>query len=126
MTADIQPRGAGLGRGHLPSIALIAVFDIAGPLVAYSLLRPAGLSAVSALVLSGIFPVLGVATGFIRRRRVDPLGVLVLLGIAVGSVLGLVTGDPAWTTVLAVRTRTAVPRPDGRGPVCQRPAGVLL
>jgi hypothetical protein len=94
MTADIQQHGAGLGRGHLHSIALIAVFDIAGPLVAYSLLRSAGLSTVSALVLSGIFPVLGVATGFIRRRRVDPIGALVLLGIAVGSVLGLVTGDP--------------------------------
>ena len=73
---------------------MIAVFDIAGPLVAYSLLRSAGLSAVSALVLSGAFPALGVAAGLIRRRRVDAIGVLVLAGIAVGTVLGLLSGDP--------------------------------
>ena len=33
-------------------LAKIALFDIAGPLVAYSLLRSAGLSAVGALILS--------------------------------------------------------------------------
>ena len=73
---------------------MIAVFDIAGPLVAYSLLRSAGLSPVSALVLSGSLPALGVAAGLIRRRRVDAIGVLVLAGIAVGTVLGLLSGNP--------------------------------
>ena len=73
---------------------MIAVFDIAGPLVAYSLLRSAGQSTVTALVLSGAFPALGVAAGLIRHRRVDTIGVLVLAGIAVGTVLGLLSGDP--------------------------------
>ena len=72
---------------------MIAVFDVAGPLVAYSLLRHAGLSAVMALVLSGIFPALGVLAGYLRDRRLDAIGVLVLLGIAVGTVLGLVSGS---------------------------------
>jgi hypothetical protein len=75
-------------------LATVAVFDIAGPLVAYSLLRSAGQSAVSALVLSGILPALGVAVGVIRHRRVDTIGVLVLGGIAVGTVLGLISGSP--------------------------------
>jgi hypothetical protein len=70
---------------------MIAVFDIAGPLVAYNLLRSAGFSSVSALVLSGVFPAAGVAIGIIQHRRVDALGVLVLAGIAVGAVLGLVS-----------------------------------
>ena len=39
---------------------MIAVFDIAGPLVAYGLLRSAGFSPVAALVLSGVFPAAGV------------------------------------------------------------------
>ena len=69
------------------------VFDIAGPLVAYSLLRSAGLSSVLALVLSGAFPALGIVAGLARNRRVDAIGVLVLAGIAVGTVLGLVTGN---------------------------------
>lgn len=81
-------------RSRLRSLARIAVFDIAGPLVAYQLLRSAGHSAVSALVLSGIFPALGVAVGLVRRRRLDAVGLLVLAGIAVGTVLGLVSGDP--------------------------------
>jgi hypothetical protein len=70
---------------------MIAVFDIAGPLVAYNLLRSAGFSSVSALVLSGVFPAAGVTIGIIQHRRVDALGVLVLAGIAVGAVLGLVS-----------------------------------
>ncbi|HEY6275203.1 MAG TPA: VC0807 family protein [Streptosporangiaceae bacterium] len=81
------------GRGRLLSLASIAVFDIAGPLVAYSLLRSHGESEVTALVLSGVFPAFGVALGIVRRRRVDAIGVLVLLGIAVGTILGLVSGS---------------------------------
>jgi hypothetical protein len=72
---------------------MIAVFDIGGPLVAYSLLRSAGVAAVPALVLSGVFPAAGVAIGFIISLRADALGVLVLAGIAVGAVLGLVSHD---------------------------------
>ena len=81
-------------RNRFLDLAMIAVFDLAGPLVAYSLLRSAGQSAVTALVLSGIFPALGVTAGVIRHRRVDTIGVLVLAGIAVGTVLGLLSGDP--------------------------------
>ncbi len=80
-------------RNRLLSLAMIAVFDVAGPLVAYSLLRGAGQSAVSALVLSGVFPAFGVALGAMRDRRLDVIGALVLIGIAVGTILGLATGD---------------------------------
>jgi hypothetical protein len=81
-------------RNRFLGLATVAAFDVAGPLVAYSLLRSAGQSAVSALVLSGILPALGVAIGVVRHRRVDAIGVLVLAGIAVGTVLGLVSGSP--------------------------------
>jgi hypothetical protein len=81
-------------RNRFQALAMIAVFDIAGPLVAYSLLRAAGLSAVAALVLSGALPAVGVIAGLIRHRRVDAIGLLVLAGIAVGTVLGLVSGNP--------------------------------
>ena len=85
--------GPSRDRNRFQAVAMIAVFDIAGPLVAYSLLRSAGLSAVSALIVSGAFPALGVAAGLIRHRRVDTIGVLVLAGIAVGTVLGLLSGN---------------------------------
>jgi hypothetical protein len=80
-------------RGRFWPLAKIAVFDIAGPLAAYSLLRSAGLTAVGALVLSGIFPAAGLILGMARDRRVDVVGVLVLLGISAGTVLGLASGS---------------------------------
>ena len=86
-------KGTHGNRNRLLSLAKIAVFDIAGPLVAYSMLRSAGLSQVSALILSGTFPAFGIVTGVIRHRRVDAVGVLVLAGIVVGTVLGLLSGS---------------------------------
>ena len=68
---------------------MILVFDLGGPLVAYGLLRSAGMSAVAALVISGVLPALGIAVGALVDRRLDVLGVLVLAGIVVGTVLGL-------------------------------------
>src|SRR5260370_14860602 len=70
---------------------MIAVFDIAGPLVAYDLLGSAGVGSGTARVLSGVCPAAGVMIGVIQHRQVDALGVLVLAGIAVGAVLGLVS-----------------------------------
>jgi hypothetical protein len=81
-------------RSRLQSLAMIAVFDIAGPLIAYWVLRSNGLSAVTSLVLSGVFPAFGVAINFARSRRLDAIGVLVLAGIVVGTALGLVSGNP--------------------------------
>ena len=46
-----------------------------------------------ALVLSGVLPGVAVLGGLIRHRRLDAVGALVLAGIAVGTVLGLLTGD---------------------------------
>jgi hypothetical protein len=80
-------------RSRLWSLVPIAVFDVGGPLVAYSLLRSNGFSQVTALVLSGVFPAFGVALGVARHRRIDAIGALVLVGIAVGAVLGLASGN---------------------------------
>ncbi len=76
---------------RLRSVGKIVIIDIAAPLIAYSLLRSAGMSTVTALVLSGVFPAIGVAIGIIQHRRLDVVGALVLVGIIVGTVLGLVS-----------------------------------
>ena len=75
--------------GRLRSIAKIVIIDVAAPLIAYSLLRSAGMSTVTALVLSGVFPALGVAIGVIQHRRLDVVGALVLAGILAGTALSL-------------------------------------
>jgi hypothetical protein len=93
MTTSIQSTTKSRNRNRLWSAAKIAVFDIAGPLVAYQMLRSAGLSSVSALVLSGVLPGVAVLGGLIRHRRLDAVGALVLAGIAVGTLVGLLSGD---------------------------------
>jgi len=77
--------------GRLRSISRIVIFDIAAPLAAYYLLRSAGLTAVEALLISGVFPALGVGIGALQNRRLDVVGALVLAGILVGTVLGLIS-----------------------------------
>ena len=86
-TAGHAPARGGVVR----SIATIVIVDVAAPLVSYSLLRSAGMTAVTALLLSGVFPALSVIIGAIRHRRLEVVGALVLAGIAVGAVLGLVS-----------------------------------
>jgi hypothetical protein len=80
-------------KARLRSITKLAVVDVGAPLAAYYLMRGAGLSTVTALVLSGIFPAAGVAAGIIGHRRLDLVGALVLAGIIVGTVLGLISGN---------------------------------
>jgi hypothetical protein len=87
----MQMQGGGFDRSRLRALAPIAVFDIAGPLAVYWLLRAAGTAEVTALIVSGILPALGVALGIIRHRRIDAIGSLVLFGIVVGTVVGLTT-----------------------------------
>ena len=93
MTTSTQSTAPARNRSRLWSAAKIVIFDIAGPLVAYQMLHSAGLSSVSALILSGVLPGVAVLGGLIRHRRLDAIGVLVLAGIAVGTVLGLLSGD---------------------------------
>jgi hypothetical protein len=92
-SGDVRPSaGESTPRGsRFRSIAKIVILDVAAPLAAYSLLRSAGMSTVSALIVSGVFPALGVAVGVIRLRRLDVVGALVLAGIVAGTVLGLIS-----------------------------------
>jgi hypothetical protein len=73
---------------------MLVVFDIAGPLGTYLLLRSVvGLNTVLSLVLSGVLPAVGVAITAIQYRKLDIFGVMVLAGIVMGSILGLTTHD---------------------------------
>jgi hypothetical protein len=72
---------------------MILVFDLGGPLLAYSLLHSAGMSSVGALILSGIFPAVGILIGALVDRRLDIVGVVVLAGLVVGTIAGLVSNN---------------------------------
>jgi hypothetical protein len=91
MTTTTQPQGNGFSRDRLRALAPTLIFDVGGPLALYWLLRAAGTSYVTALIASGVLPAIGMIIGIVRKRRVDAIGVLVLLGIITGTVLGLAT-----------------------------------
>jgi hypothetical protein len=74
-------------------VAMILVFDLGGPLLAYTLLRSGGMGTVAALILSGIFPALGIVIGALVDRRLDIIGVVVLAGLVVGTVAGLISDN---------------------------------
>jgi hypothetical protein len=74
---------------RLRQIAMILVFDLGGPLLAYSLLRSAGMSVVASLVISGVLPALGIGISALADRRVDVIGIVVLAGLLAGTLLGL-------------------------------------
>ena len=90
MTAGHRPHGR---ASRVRQVAMILVFDLGGPLVAYTLLRSGGMSTVAALIISGIFPALGIAIGALVDRRLDIIGVVVLAGLAVGTVAGLISNN---------------------------------
>lgn len=72
---------------------MMLVFDLGGPLVTFSLLRSNGMSTVPALIISGIFPALGIVISAVVDRRLDIIGVVVLAGLVVGTVLGLISDN---------------------------------
>jgi len=69
--ASSEPAGSRQLLRRLRQLAMIVVFDLGGPLAAYSLLRSAGMSALAALVTSGILPATGIAIGAWADRRLD-------------------------------------------------------
>jgi hypothetical protein len=85
------PTGPRWLLGRIRQIAMMLVFDLGGPLLTFSLLRADGMSDVSALIISGICPALGIAISALVDRRLDIIGVVVLAGLVVGTVLGLIS-----------------------------------
>jgi hypothetical protein len=90
-STGINAGGTNWDRSQLRALLPTLVFDIAGPLALYWLLRAAGTADVTALIASGILPAIGVVIGIVRHHRIDAIGSLVLLGIVAGTIAGLLT-----------------------------------
>ena len=68
------------------------VFDVALPIVAFNVLTRAGVSTLLALVAGGLFPAINNLRVWVRSRRLEPLGIIVMTFLAVGTVASLVSG----------------------------------
>ncbi|MFI5897333.1 VC0807 family protein [Actinoplanes sp. NPDC051513] len=87
MTTSQTPRS----RGRLLLIHWVPtiLFNVVLPLITYNLLTDRQVSAVTALLISGGWPVIELALSFAVRRRFDEFGVLTLIFIALGVIAGL-------------------------------------
>jgi hypothetical protein len=76
-------------RGLLPSLLVNGV----APYAAYQVLTGNGVDPVPALQLAAVFPIVGVAWGYLRTRRADIIGVVSLAFIVIGVAASLISGD---------------------------------
>lgn len=74
--------------------AATVVMDLVVPVAVYYVLRAAGLDPLPALVLAGAPTVVFLIAQAIRRRKVDALGVFVLVLVVACIAVSLVTGSP--------------------------------
>jgi hypothetical protein len=77
------------GRSVLINWGTTLLFNVALPLVTYFLLTGAGWSAVPALLVSGAWPSAETVAVLVIRRRIDELGLISLIFIALGVIAGL-------------------------------------
>ncbi len=96
MTKEWEP-GPPSVRAMLPS----AVGGGVVPFVVYTFVRRHVGSDAEALMIAGAFPAAWVAVQWVRRRRLDPIGMIVLFGFVVGVVASVSLGGNAF--VLKVR-----------------------
>ena len=93
MTRSMMPNIRQLG----PNIVVAGIL----PFVAYSIIRPHLESDAAGLAIVMVFPVLEVAWERRRSGRFEPIGIIAMVGIALGLVGALVTGGNA--TLLKIR-----------------------
>jgi hypothetical protein len=88
-------RPAPTPRFAVPAGGVVSlVIDLALPVALYYGLRAAEVGQTTALCISGVPPAIRVGWVFWRTRRIDAIGALVLLGLALGVLSAAIGGDP--------------------------------
>lgn len=83
------------------NIRRLLLLDIALPVLAVVLLERQGAPALAAYAAAALFPAFSLASAWLRRRSVDPVGLGVLLGFGCALALGVVTSDPRFVLMRA-------------------------
>lgn len=89
--AGAQPQDS--PRVGLRHLAPTLLADAAAPILTFQILTHHGVSVLWALTAGAAFPAGKIVFDWIRKRRLDLLGTIVLAFIAVGTVTSLVSGD---------------------------------
>jgi hypothetical protein len=81
------------GAGMVKSLAPMVIIDVVLPLVTYFGLRAAGVGEFASYLISGIWPLLKLIVGAVRKGSIDAFSILILIFIVLGALTALVTGD---------------------------------
>ena len=87
-------RSAGFGRTLLGLAA-----DVVAPIVVYYGLTATGVGSYDALLLGAAIPGLSVIVSIVRHRRMDRLGVVVLITLLLGAGVSMITGSQRFLLV---------------------------
>jgi hypothetical protein len=78
---------------NIGQVAPSLVFDLALPVLTYFVLTGFGVTKLLAVCVGGVFPALNIGRIWLQSRRFQPLGVIVITFIAIGTAIALVSGS---------------------------------
>src|SRR5713226_1431326 len=84
-----EPAGRFSFKQMLPTL----VFDVAMPIVAFNVLTRYGVGTLWALVAGGFFPAINNLRVWARSRRLEPLGIIVITFLVIGTAGSLISGS---------------------------------
>jgi intracellular septation protein A len=89
MAIDPEPAGDFSFTQMIPTL----VFDVAMPIVVFNVLTRYGVSTLWALVAGGLFPAINNLRVWATSRRLEPLGLIVMAFLVVGTAATLISGS---------------------------------
>src|SRR5262249_21160524 len=87
--SDPEPAGGFSFNQMLPTL----VFDLAIPVIVFYVLTRYGISTLYALVVGGVSPAINNLRVWVKARRLQPLGIIVISFIAVGTITSVISGS---------------------------------
>ena len=84
-----EPAGSFNFKQMLPAL----IFDVAVPIIVFNALTRYGVSTLWALVAGGLSPAINNLRVWARSRRLEPLGVIVMTFLAIGTATSLISGS---------------------------------
>lgn len=75
------------------------VMDVALPIVTFNTLTALGAPTLLALSAGGVFPLVSIARGWAKTRQIEPLGIIVVAFLAIGTAASLISGSVIFALV---------------------------
>ncbi|HUH85013.1 MAG TPA: VC0807 family protein [Stellaceae bacterium] len=75
------------------------IFDVAMPIVIFNLLSAYGVPTLWALVAGGLSPAVNNIRIWVKSRRLEPLGIIVMAFLTIGTATSLITGSVFFTLI---------------------------